>query len=60
MTNSKSRRFFLHLRAYQVSAVDMLAYLVTIKVDIALGEPFCFFSTLAIWPRTIVVILAFS
>ena len=45
---------------YQVSAIDMLACLATIVVNIALRVPFCFSSTLVIQPKTIAVILAFS
>ena len=43
-----------------VCAIDLLACLVTIKVNIALGISLCFSSMLAIWPQTIAVLLAFS
>ena len=52
--------FFLACSLYQVSAIDMLACLATIKANIALGIPFCFSNTLVIWPMIIAVILAFS
>ena len=47
-------------RLHQVCAIDMLACLATIIVNIAPGVPFCFSSTLGIRPKTISVISYFS
>ena len=43
-----------------VSVIDMLACLAATIVNMVLGVPFCFSSTLAIWPWTVAVIVAFS
>ena len=52
--------FHLGLRALLGTAIDLLACLVTIKVNIALGISLCFSSTLAMWPLSIAALLTFS
>ena len=59
MTTNLGGLFFVR-GLYQASTTDMPACLATIKVSIALRVLSCFSSTLAICPKTIVVILAFS
>ena len=63
VTNNSKSWGFLHRSeggSYQVSAIDMLACLATIKVDKKIRVVVvCFCSTQMIQPKTIAVILAF-